>query len=131
MLKHAALSSIQRIPFYASAAGTTLCIILSHTDGWFADMSRVMYETGVITAGFWIIYVFSVYLGFCTFQRLGIYYSYLVFLCVWLRRYPDGHSGFFGQYLDHAHIFMSILGLIYLSVFIYRQYHRCRHCPHK
>lgn len=131
MIKHTALSAIQRIPFYSAAAGTILCTILSLTDGMTAEISRFVFEAGVISAGFFIIYIFSVYLGFCKFQRLGIYYTYIVFLCVWGRRYFEGSSGLFGGHIHIAHVLMSSLGILYLSLFLYKQFHRCNNCPHK
>ena len=117
-LKHFSCKLIQYLPILSASTATIVCAILVVFDVVFPDTSteliKVIYEMLVVSFGFLSIYCFSKLFGYCLRQRIGIYYTYFFLVCMWLRRYPNGEDGVFGNYIEEAHILMLSFGLLYV-----------------
>lgn len=124
-IKHLCCKLIQRIPVYTAVGSFLVCVAISFTDAVSAShitqRLNALFTFAVVNAGFVTIYSLSKAMGMCRVQRLGILYTYLFLLCVWLRINTHGHYGIFGQYIHHFHALVSAIGLTYIIYVIRRR----------
>lgn len=119
MRQHNATYYLQRLPIYSACLATLMSGVSAIVDIPMAF--KIAYELMVITYGFWIAYKFARTLRLCRLVRFGIYYTYAFFVCIWLKRYPDGEDGFFGRYIDYAYLVMFMIGMCYLAYFVHKK----------
>lgn len=110
--RHISYETCQRLPFVSSMIATILSGVLlvldviHHSHG--LDEVKIIYEIVVVTVGFFLVFCFSWILRFCWYQLIGILYTYVFMVCLWLGRY-----GVFGEYLVHCHVGLFAVGMIY------------------
>lgn len=116
-LSNRAVCSIRYVPVIA------FLLMLLHVTLLVLGYELPISEIGITLLGFYITYNFSRLFGFCLFHRILIYYSLIVMLCIWLRRYPEGNNGIFDNYIHIVRLTLIIIGACLFAILIYR-WHR-------
>lgn len=115
--RHLTYGTCQMLPFFSAIVATILCGILLALDMIHSNESidavKIGYEIAVVTVGFFVVFALSWIMRFCWYQLLGILYTYVFFMCVWLCRYTEGRYGLFGDHIILAHAILFGIGLIY------------------
>lgn len=93
-------------------SGVLLALDLIHNSNSM-EAAKMTYEILVVTVGFFLVFAFSWILRFCWYQLIGILYTYVFMVCLWMGRY-----GMFGEYLVHWHVGMFVVGIIYTGAVI-------------
>lgn len=118
LFRHMTYETCQLLPFFSAIMAMILCGILLMLDMIHAtdsiDNIKIIYEVVVVTVGFFVIFCLSWIMKYCWCQLIGILYTYVFFICLWLCRYTEGRNGIFGDNIMYAHGILFLIGLIYL-----------------
>ena len=120
--RHMTYGTCQMMPFISAIMATVLCGILLMLDLIHStdrlEEAKILYETAVVTVGFCIVFCLSWIMRFCWYQLLGILYTYVFIVCMWLCRYTEGRYGIFGDHIILVHAILFGIGIAYsCSVF--------------
>lgn len=104
------LRSLQRVPVLSAVLGTVMCLLLSMEYDVLSAWCRAVFEIVVVSAGFVMVGMMSRYLRLCVMQRVGMFYTYSIMLCMWMMRY----HGMSDMVLHYAHVTMMAVGIAYV-----------------
>ena len=119
--RHISYETCRRLPFISSVVATILSGVLLSLDmihySESLEMVKIIYEILVVTVGFFVVFCFSWILHYCWYQLIGIMYTYVFFVCLWLCRYTEG---LFAEYIVEIHAGLFVVGIIY-CILLFRQ----------
>ena len=117
--RHLTYGTCQMLPFISAIMATILCGILLMLDMIHStdrlEEAKILYETAVVTVGFALVFALSWIMKFCWYQLLGILYTYVFLICVWLCRYTEGRYGIFGDHIILVHAILFGIGILYTA----------------